>query len=148
VAVAVLALMGAGVVAEMGSRSVASDSAFGDSRDSWGVVGAVCQGGISDVMVVADDGDLGEQSSLFEVAIGHSSGRICLRHESGLDVVWEWVSPDVPLPQGIKVDTSHTDLGGISGSNEGRSLGNHFCEVSGSLAEAGCQGGKGGDVVL
>jgi hypothetical protein len=48
VAVAVLALMGAGVVAKMCSRPVASDSALGDSRHSWGVVGAVGQGSIGD----------------------------------------------------------------------------------------------------
>jgi hypothetical protein len=127
VAVAVLALMGAGVVAKVCSRPVAGNSALGDARHSRGVVGAVGQGGISNVMVVTDDGDLGKQSCLFKVAIGDSSGRVCLRHELGLDVVWERKPPDVPLPRGIEVDLSHANFGRVSGPNEGRSLGNHFC---------------------
>jgi hypothetical protein len=137
VAVAVLALMGTGVVAKVCSRPVASDSALGDARHSWGVVGAVGQGGIGNVMVMTDDGDLGEQSRLFEVAVGDSSGRICLRHELGLDVVREWKSPDVPLPRGIEVDSSHADFGRVSCPNEGRSLGNHFCKVCRSRTETG-----------
>jgi hypothetical protein len=149
VAIAVLALMGAGVVAKMRSQPVTSDSALGDARHRWGVVGAVGQGGVGDVMMVTNDGDLGEQSRLFEVAIGADlSGRVRLRHELGLDVVWEWKWPDVPLSRGIEVDPSHAGFGRVSGSNEGRSLGYHFCEVGWPFTEAGRQGGECGNVVL
>jgi hypothetical protein len=72
VAVSVLALMGAGVVAKMCSRSVAGDSALGDARHSWGAVGSVGLGGISNVIVMTDDRHLGEQSRLFKVTVGDS----------------------------------------------------------------------------
>jgi hypothetical protein len=126
VAVAVQALMGAGVVAEVCSQPVAGNDALGDARHSRSVVGSVGQCGMSDVMVMTDDGHLGEQSHLFEVAIGDLSSGVCLGHESGLDVVWEWKPPDVALSRGIKVDSSHADFGCISGSDEGRRLGGHF----------------------
>jgi hypothetical protein len=137
VTVAVLPLMCTGVVAKVCSRPVASDSALGDARHCWGVVGAVGQSGIGDIMVMTDDGDLGEQSRLLEVAVGDSSGGIRLRHELGLDVVRERKSPDVPLPRGIEVDSSHANFGRVRRPNEGRSLGDHFSEVCRSLTEAG-----------
>jgi hypothetical protein len=64
---------------------------------------------------VTDDGQLGEQASLFEVTVGDLPGRVCLRHKLGLDIVREWEPPDVSLPRGVKVDTSHTNFGGIGG---------------------------------
>jgi hypothetical protein len=123
VAVAVLALMGAGVVAKMSSQPVASDSALGDARHSQGVVGSVGQGGISNVMVMTDDGHLGEQSCLFEVTVGDWPRGVCLRYKLGLDVIREWKLPDVTLPRGIKVDPPHANFGRISGSHERWSLG-------------------------
>jgi hypothetical protein len=126
VAVAVLVLMGAGVVAKMCRWPVTSNSALGDARHSRGVVRSVGQGDISDVMVMTDDGHLGEQSCLFEVTVGDSARGICLRHELGLDVIREWKPPDVPLSRGIEIDPSYANFGCISGSHEGWSLGNHF----------------------
>lgn len=55
VAVAVLALVHAGVVAKMGGRSVAGDSAFVHPGHGGGVVRAVGQGGIGDVTVACYD---------------------------------------------------------------------------------------------
>jgi hypothetical protein len=104
VAVSVLTLMGAGVVAKVCIGPVAGNSALGDARHTRGVVGPVGQDGISDVMVMTDDGHLGQQSRLFEVAVGDSSRGVCLRHELGLDVFREWKPPDVPLSRGIEVD--------------------------------------------
>ena len=50
VAVAVLALVGAGVVAEVSGRTVAGDGAAGNPGHFWGVVRYVGEGGIADIV--------------------------------------------------------------------------------------------------
>jgi hypothetical protein len=65
-------------------------------------------------------------SSIFFVTGGlgtnpHLPGTACIlgnctalsNNELRLDIVQEWEPPDVSLPRGIKVDTSHTNFGSI-----------------------------------
>jgi hypothetical protein len=129
VAVAVLALVSTGIVAEVCCRPVTGDSAFSDAGHSGGVVLPIRDSGVGDVMVMADDGYLGEQARLFEVAVSELSRRVRLQDESGLDVIREQKPPDVPLPQSVEVDASHADFGVVRGSQERWCLGDNFRQV-------------------
>ena len=53
VAVAVLALVGAGVVAEVSGSTVAGDGAAGHLGHCWGVVRCIEEGGIADIVGVS-----------------------------------------------------------------------------------------------
>jgi hypothetical protein len=85
VAVAMLALMGAGVVPKVCSWPVAGNIALGDTRHSRDVVRSVGQGGISNIMVMADDRHLGKQSRLF--------GSVTRPEGFALDTSWDCTSP-------------------------------------------------------
>ena len=60
VAVAVETLVGAAVVAQERGRSIAGHCAFSDPRDSRGVVAAVGEGGVSDVVCGGHESHLSE----------------------------------------------------------------------------------------
>ena len=55
VAIAVEALVQAGVVAQVGGWAIRGDSAFRHPADCWGVVGCVPDGGVAHVSVVDHD---------------------------------------------------------------------------------------------
>jgi len=74
VAVAELALMETGHIAEMSSRPVRGDGPFCEPSDGGRVVGAVQDGVVLDVAMVGHDVELGKQPCLFEVAVGDSAG--------------------------------------------------------------------------
>ena len=59
VTVAMLALMGTGVVAEMGSCADAGDSTTGHSGNCWCVVRGVGESGIAHIVCGGHQGDLG-----------------------------------------------------------------------------------------
>ena len=59
VAVAMLSLMGTGVVAEMGGRADAGDSAAGHSGHGWCVVRGVGESGIAHIVCGGHQGSLG-----------------------------------------------------------------------------------------
>jgi hypothetical protein len=65
VAIAVLALVGALDVAQVGSGLVAGDCSFGHAGHGRGVVTPVCDGGVLDVMVFSHDHDLPDLSRVF-----------------------------------------------------------------------------------
>ena len=76
VAIAVGTLMGAGDVAQEGGRAVVGQGSFGDARDGRGVVAAVSDGGVGDVVGERHQGGLGHERAVFEVAVGDGSREV------------------------------------------------------------------------
>ena len=71
VAIAVVSLMLAGVVAEVGRGAITGHRALVDpGRDGRRVVGEVDNGGVAGVMRGGHEVDLGKETGLFEVAVG------------------------------------------------------------------------------
>lgn len=86
---------------------------------------------------------LGEQSRVFQVAVGGAARRVVCRDQVLLHVVGERVSPDVPLLGRVEVHTTHAGPCGVRGAQEGRRLWNYLGEVCGPVAEVCCQRRKG-----
>lgn len=85
VAVPMQALVRAGEVAQLGGGPFGGDSTLCESRDRRGVVRAVGQRRVADVIMVGHDVQLSEQAGLLEVTVGDAARRVLLRHEFGLD---------------------------------------------------------------
>ena len=115
-AVAVHALVLAGEVAQVGTRPFGHHSLLCDSRDSWGVVTAVQECGITYVMVVGHETELGEQAGVLQVAARNGSSRVCFRHQSGLNLFCEGLSPQVRFALRVIEDPSHASLRSVGGS--------------------------------
>ena len=145
-AVAILALVFALEVAQMRGWAVTTDSSSGHTRDSGGVVTAVGQRGISDVMTVSNESGLGQQSRVLQVTVRDTAVGIYLGHEVCLNVFREGMAPDVPLSRVVVVDPTHAGFGRVSRAEEGGRLWHDLCEVRGAVAEAGCERGEGIDV--
>ena len=94
-AVAVQALVLAGVVAEVGARPFRHHGALRDSGDCRGVVRAVEERGIADVVAVGHEADLSEQGGMLKVTVRDGSRGIRLRDERVLYGVTERSPPDV-----------------------------------------------------
>ena len=77
VVVAVEPLVLAGPVAEIGGGAVSGDGPFAHSGHSRGVVGAVGDRGVADVMGISHEIDLGQEASVLEVAVGDRAGWVC-----------------------------------------------------------------------
>ena len=69
VAVAVLTLVEASVVAQVGSWPLGRDGPFCDARDSWSVVRHIGDCHVGDVVVVGYDGDLPQEPGVLQVAV-------------------------------------------------------------------------------
>ena len=93
--IAVFALVGALDVAEVSGSSIVGDGALGDTRDGGGVVRAVVEGGVSDVVVFCHEHDLAEQTGVFEVAVGDNTRGVVSGDELGLDFLGKRETPDV-----------------------------------------------------
>ena len=76
VVVAVSALMLARPVAEVGGRTVGSHRALADAGHSRGVVGAVDNGRVADVMGCGHEVDLTKEASVLKVVVGDGAGRV------------------------------------------------------------------------
>lgn len=142
-----LALMNARVVAEEGGGTISGDRAFGGPGHSRGVVGGVDEGSVSDIMSGGHDGDLSQESCLFEIAVRHSARGVVGRDKPGLDLFREGFPPEVRATFRVEVDSTHAHLGGISGTQESRFLGHYLGQMGRAVTQAGGQGGKGIDVV-
>ena len=141
--VAVLALVHAGVVAEVSSCPLGGDSAFCDPREGRSVVCASSYGGIAGVVVLGDDTELAHESSLFQVTVGDFTRRVVEGHQASLHFFRKGQSPHVSLASGIKVDSTHAWLCCVGSTKEGRFLGHYFSQVRRSVAKAGTEAGKG-----
>ena len=124
--VAVLALVHASVVAQVSRGTIRCHGAFCDSRDGWGVVGASGECGVADVMVVSDDAYLAEDTGVFQVAVGDVAMKVCGGDQVGLNIGGKGVSPDVALACVVVVDTAHSRLSCVSGSQPRGFLGHDF----------------------
>ena len=93
--VAVLSLVGALDVAEVGSRGGAGDSSFGHTRHGWGVVTTAGDGSVLDIVVLCHDHDLADLSRVFEVTVVDDSCRVVSGHQQLLDLEREGEAPDV-----------------------------------------------------
>ena len=69
--VAVLSLVSTGIVAEIGPSSFTGDSSSGSPGDSRGVVAAVDDCGIANVVCGGHEGHLTQETRVFQVAVGH-----------------------------------------------------------------------------
>ena len=70
VVVAVIALVAAGPIAEVGGRAVGGDGPFADAGDGGRVVGAVDHRGVANVMGMGHDVHLAKETSVLEVTVG------------------------------------------------------------------------------
>ena len=93
VVVAMIALVAAGPVAEVGGRAVGGDGAFADAGDGGRVVGAVDHRGVANVMGVSHEIHLAQETSVLEVAVGDGAGWVVGVHEAALDLGRKGVSP-------------------------------------------------------
>ena len=64
-AVAMLPLVGTGIVTEVGGRSVSRYSLLEHPGKGWSVVAPIGDGGIPDVMMMGHERSLGEETGLF-----------------------------------------------------------------------------------
>ena len=64
-----------------------------------------------------------------------------------MDLLREWVAPEVRVVLGIEVDSAHAHFGRIRGAQERWFLGDDLGQVRRSVAEARREGGEGVDVV-
>jgi hypothetical protein len=147
VEVAVFALVRTLYVAEVSGCGLAGDRALGDSGDCRGVVRAARDRGVGDVVVVRHEHDLSEEPRVLEVTVGDDSGSVVGGDQLGLDLRRERASPDVREAFGAVIDAAHAGLGGVGGADETRVLRDNLREVSGSVAQTGCQGGESGEMV-
>jgi hypothetical protein len=142
VAVAVETLVGAAEVAQEGGWAIAGHGAFADARDSWGVVAAVGDGGVANVMRGGHEGDLPEEACLLEVTVGDRAGEVVGGYEPVLEVFRVRETPYEGAPSGIEVDAPHAHLGSIGRAQEGRLLGDDLSKVGWAVAQASSEGGK------
>ncbi len=132
VTVAVLALVAAGEVAEEGGCAVAGDRALVDTGDGRGVVRQVDERGVPGVMGGTHEVDLGQETGLFEVAVGDGAARVVEGNKAALHVGGEWGPPDVGVAVGVEVDAAHAWLGGVRGPEQARVLRDDLGQVGGS----------------
>jgi hypothetical protein len=90
---------------------------------------------------------LAEDSGLFQVAIGETSGHVLFRHEFSLDVVGECVTPQDRSGFLSEEHPSHSCFRGVGRANNRRQVGHYFCESCGTFREADGQTLKVIDVV-
>ena len=109
--IAVRALVLARPVAQVGGRSGRGHRTFADAGDSRGVVGAVDDRGIADVMGAGHEVDLAEEAGMLKVTVGDGAGGVVGRHEAELDLGREGVSPQEALPGVVEVHSTHARLG-------------------------------------
>ena len=133
-AIAVLALVGTGIGAEMGCRAFRGDCTLPDAGDSGSVVREVVGGRILKRELRGLDGDLAQETSMFQVTVGDGSGRVGGGYDGGLDIRREGHSPQVGLSNMVEEDTTHAGLGSIRGTEESGSLGDDLCKVSWMVA--------------
>ena len=120
--VSVGALMIALETAESCRGTRRGDSTFVHSRDRWGVVRSVFQGGIAHVMAMGHDVHLSQQARVFQVAVGDISCWVGGRHKASLDFGWEGLPPYICRSFAVKVHSTHARLGCVSGAQESRLL--------------------------
>ena len=142
-----VALVPAGLAAEVGCGAFQGDCPFVESGDCGGVVAEGVDGGERARVVCRDQVELGQDRRLFEVAVGDRASRIGGGDDSVLHRCWERVAPDVALTGGIEVDPAHADFCRVGGSQEGRKLWDQLREVCRPGAEAGRQASELMEVV-
>ena len=79
-----------------------------------------------------------DQSRLFQVTIGNSSGRIVCRDYGTLYIIGKGISPQVALTGVIKVDSTHAGFGRVGSADESGLLRYDLSEVRRSVTQAGC----------
>jgi hypothetical protein len=122
VAVAVLSLVSAAVVAQLGCDPIRGHRSFVHSRDGGGVVTASANGAVGSVGTLGDEADLGELAGLFQVTIGDGSMGVVEGDQVLLDVLGERLSPHVGSTMVVVEDATHTSFRSVGGSQEGRVL--------------------------
>ena len=103
-AVAVATRVEAGQVAEVGRRPVARNGPFGDASIGRGVVGAVDDGGVGNVVVAGHNVGLPDLGGVLGVTVRDRSSGVVSRDESGLHAGWEWATPHVGPSNVVEVD--------------------------------------------
>ena len=134
-------------VAQVSGGAVAGDCAFGDSGDCGGVVGAIGDGGVGDIVVVSHEHHLSEEAAVFEVAVGDDTAAVVGGHELVLDFPREGEAPDVGEPPRAVVDAAHAGFGSVSVASEAGVFGHELRQVSRAMTEACGERHEGGEVV-
>ena len=83
------------------------------------------------------DASLSDEGAMFQIAVGDCASRVRGADDLSLDILREWVAPDVGLAGCVKVDSAHAGLGSISGAQESRFLGHDLCEVGRTVTQTG-----------
>ena len=78
----------------------------------------------------------GYQSRMLQVAIRQVALGVVGRYHAVLDVLRERELPEYRVVPLAEEDTAHPNLGGIDSLDDGWVFGYHFCNTSGSIAEA------------
>ena len=112
--------------AELGSWAVVRDSPFVNARLGGCVVREVADGRIGKLMGGGHEACLGDEATVFEVAVGDRAARIVSTDHLSADVLREGATPDEGLASGVEVQTSHANLGGVRRAQERRFLGNNL----------------------
>lgn len=146
VAVAVVALVVAGELAEVGGRAGGGHGLLAGSADGGCVVAHVLQGGVNHGVAVRHDVKLGQEGSLLQVAVGDVAREVVGGHEGVLHVLRERKAPVEALPGVVEVNAAHARTCGVSGAEQHGVLGNQLRQVSGACAEAGGEACEGIDV--
>ena len=89
VAVAVSALVEAGVVAKVRWGAIRGDSSLVGSRHGRGVVAGIVDGAVADIMLVGHEGDLSLDASLLQVAVGDVSFGVVEGDQASLHILWK-----------------------------------------------------------
>lgn len=146
--VAMLPLVVAPDLAQVRRGPDGGDGAFAVAGHRRGVVAEVLEGGVAHVVAVSHDVGLGDESGVFQVAVGDVPGGVGRADQGGLHVRGKGVSPVVALPSVIEVHAAHAGSGRVSGTEKGGKLWHYLGKVCGSGAQAGGQPTEGVNVAV
>lgn len=91
----------------------------------------------------AHEVDLPQEGGVFKVTVRHGARGIVKGHQTALHRVREGLPPHQGLTPGVEVDSSHSWLGGVGGSQESWFLGHNLGKVRRAVAEAGGKAAEG-----
>ena len=144
VTVAVHPLVVAGVLAEVGSGvGRRRHCLLGYTGVGRSVVGCCGDGAVPNGFRRRDKRDLSEHGSLFEVTVGDVTCRVGRGDETFLDVGRERSSPEHTVSRWCVVDSTHTHLSSIGGTEIRWFLRDELGEMCWTRGEAGGEPTKG-----
>jgi hypothetical protein len=134
-AVTVLALVIASIATQAGRGPVTGHGAFGQARQSGGVVRTGGNGQVLHRLGGGNHRGLSQLGGLLQVAVGDVARRVGHRHQAVLDGLLKGFAPQVALSVVVEEDAAHAWLGCIGGPMVVGGLRHDLCQVGRTSAQ-------------